>query len=68
VDAINKRYLTSFDETTFMIAYNFLNANDRKHELPRAGATKMYSELDSLMSKYDKEVAGNPYGTKFPAH
>jgi hypothetical protein len=68
VDAINKRYLTSFDETTFMIAYNFLNANDRKHELPRTGATKMYSELDSLMSKYDKEVAGNPYGTKFPAH
>jgi hypothetical protein len=64
VDAINNRYLTSFDENTFMIAYNFLNANGRKHNLPKAGATKMYSELDRLMSKYDEETTGDTYGTR----
>lgn len=56
IEAINNRYLTFFDETSFMIAYRFLQANGRKYELPRAGLVNTESELDRLMSKYDEAI------------
>ncbi len=55
IDAINRRYMTSFDETTFMIAYRFLEDNGKKHELPRTGIIGGGSELDRLMERYDQE-------------
>lgn len=56
IDAINNRYYTAFDETTFMIAYRFLEMNGKKHALPRAGVSRTSSELERLMNKYDDDV------------
>lgn len=53
VDAINDKYLTAFDETTFMIAYRFLEANKIHIDLPSQQVIKGGSELERLMSKYD---------------
>ncbi|MBO5509760.1 MAG: hypothetical protein J5962_04795 [Lachnospiraceae bacterium] len=57
IEAINNKYFTSFDDTTFMIAYNFLERNGRPHDLPRADVMRAESELDKLMSKYDEYVS-----------
>lgn len=56
IDAINNRYMTAFDETTFMIAYRFLQKNGKKHKLPTQGIVRTESELERLMSKYDEET------------
>lgn len=56
VDAINNKYLTAFDETTFMIAYRFLEANKIHIDLPSQQVVKGGSELERLMSKYDNEA------------
>ncbi|MGN0152084.1 MAG: hypothetical protein ACI39Q_06390 [Wujia sp.] len=61
VDAINNRYMTVFDETTFMIAYRFLESNGRKYELPHLGVMRNESEMDRLKRKYD-EAAENMAG------
>lgn len=53
VTRINNRYMSEFDESTFMIAYRFLEANGRKYELPHAGIVRNDSEIESLMDKYD---------------
>lgn len=55
IKAINDKYLTAFDETTFMIAYRFLEANGRKYNLPRVGLANTNSELDELQKKYDSK-------------
>lgn len=57
IDAINNKYFTSFDDTTFMIAYNFLERNGKHHDLPRADVMRAETELDRLMSKYDEYAA-----------
>lgn len=57
VDAINNRFLTSFDETTFMIAYRFLEQNGRHYELPRLGVVQNESPLEQLKRKYDEAEA-----------
>lgn len=56
VDAINDKYLTAFDEQTFMIAYRFLEANKVHIKLPSHTVLKGDSELDRLMHKYDEEA------------
>ncbi|MCM1286782.1 MAG: hypothetical protein NC240_00625 [Clostridium sp.] len=56
VDAINDKYLTAFDEQTFMIAYRFLEANKVHIKLPSHTVLKGDSELDRLMHKYDEET------------
>ncbi len=53
IDAINQRYLTSFDDSTFMIAYRFLEANGRHYELPHMGVMRNESDIDKLRHKYD---------------
>ena len=55
IDAINNRYYTAFDETTFMIAYRFLEVNGKKHSLPNSGVARTSSELERLMRKYDDD-------------
>lgn len=56
IEAINNKYYTAFDDTTFMIAYNFLNRNGRIHSLPKGGVVHNESELDKLMKKYDESL------------
>lgn len=53
IEDINIKFLTSFDETSFMIAYRFLEANGRKYKLPAFGLYRYESELDKLQRKYD---------------
>lgn len=53
VEAINRKYMTSFDEMTFMIAYRFLQANKVYIDLPASRAIKGESDLEKLMHKYD---------------
>ncbi len=53
VKAIKNRYMTMFDETTFMIAYRFLQSRGRNYQLPSAVITSSYSEIDRLKEKYD---------------
>lgn len=66
VDAINNKFLASFDETTFMIAYRFLEANGRNYELPSSGIIRNESELERLQRKYDEaqKEKSSPYKTK----
>ena len=55
IDAINNKYMTFFDENTFMIAYRFLEANGRRFKLPGLDVIRNESDLDRLMNKYDEE-------------
>lgn len=55
IDAINNKYMTFFDENTFMIAYRFLEANGRSFKLPGMDVIRNESDLDRLMNKYDAE-------------
>lgn len=51
---INDRFLTNFDELSFMIAYRFLEKNGKKYMLPQTGIVKMTTEIDELEKKYSK--------------
>ncbi len=64
IAAINNRYYTAFDETTFMIAYRFLEANGRRYEMPHLRAMHSESELDSLKRKYDETQDANVYADR----
>lgn len=57
VKAINDTYFTLFDETTFMLAYRFLEANNIKYPMPRVDLVRSDSVLDQLKAKYDQEAA-----------
>lgn len=49
---INERFLTNFDDLSFMIAYRFLESNGKKYSLPSSGVAMVDAELDSLKQKY----------------
>lgn len=53
VEAINNKFIMFFDETIFMIAYRFLEANGKKYDMPSPGVLKTESELERLKRKYD---------------
>lgn len=52
IKAVNDRFMTHFDDVSFMIAYRFLEENGKKYILPKSGVVQMYSELEELESKY----------------
>ena len=60
ISVINERYFSYFDETTFMIAYRFLESCGKHYDLPSMGIIRNESELDKLRRKYDESVAVNP--------
>lgn len=64
IDAINNKYLTYFDEATFMIAYRFLEANGYKYALPSASILRNESDLDKLQRKYDQASDASVEATK----
>ena len=53
VRAINDKYMTLFDEATFMIAYRFLQSRGRNYQLPSSSVAYHGSELEQLKEKYD---------------
>lgn len=56
IEAINNEYFSSFDETTFMVVYRFLEGASKKYNLPSLGIIRNESELDKLRKKYDRSV------------
>lgn len=57
IEEVNSRFYTNFDETTFMLAYRFMEANGRSYKLPEFGVSQYESEIDKLKRKYDDEGA-----------
>ncbi|MGN0368854.1 MAG: hypothetical protein ACI4EK_08745 [Wujia sp.] len=57
VNAINNRFFTNFDETTFMVAYRFLERHGYHYDLPHMDILKSTMDIDSLKDKYDREYA-----------
>lgn len=51
---INAKFLTNFDELSFMIAYRFLEKNGKKYKLPQTGIVKITTETDALEKKYSE--------------
>lgn len=50
---INNRYMTNFNDVSFMIAYRFLEENGKTYKLPSMGILKATSEIERLAEKYD---------------
>lgn len=55
ISSINEKYMTSFDDASFMFVYRLLEKKGFKYELPSAtiNYTNGTSEIDELMKKYD---------------
>lgn len=64
IEDINDRYFASFNETTFMVVYRFLESCGKKYELPSFGIIKNETELDILRRKYDQSVDAMGSGDK----
>lgn len=52
VAKINSRFLTNFDDVTFMLAHRYLESKGYKHELKSQELVVNESEIDSLLEKY----------------
>lgn len=59
VYAINNRYMTNFEESSFMVAYRFLQQNGKRFPLPKAGVVKVKTDLERLAEKYDSVDINN---------
>lgn len=55
---INSKFYTQFDESTFMIAYRFMEQKGKKYPLNLGEVVQGYSDIDDLLSKY--EQTGTP--------
>lgn len=62
INVINNKYMTNFDDNTFMIAYRFLEANGKKYSLGKVQILNTEQEFNDLRSKYDDAPAGTPMG------
>lgn len=60
INYTNNTYFTFFDDTSFMIAYRFLEKNGIKYDLPGSRILKSESSIESLKRKYDREVNSAP--------
>ena len=56
----DEMFLTSFDESCYMIAHRFLEANGYHYELPNMNIIKMNGGLSDLMEKYDNDKEKKP--------
>lgn len=55
VYAINNKYMTTFTEAGFMVAYRFLQRKGKLYDLPVANVFRVQTEIDDLTEKYDNE-------------
>ena len=56
IEYINNRYMTNFNDISFMIAYRFLENNGKTYKLPITDIVEATSEIDRLAEKYDESV------------
>lgn len=60
VERINRKYLTRFNETTFTIAYRFLETKGKKYPLSFAQVYSVNEEIDDLLEKYSDRRQTRP--------
>ena len=65
INAVNNKFMTNFDDNTFMIAYRFLEANGRKYSLGKVKILKADEELSDLKEKYDSPTGQGTTSTGF---
>lgn len=51
---INNKYYTRFDESSFMIAYRFMEQKGKRYHLNLVDVISGTEDIDSLLSKYDQ--------------
>lgn len=54
ISSINSKFMTNFDEITYMIAYRYLESLGLHHELDKTQVNRVDNTFDDLVSKYDK--------------
>lgn len=54
IEKINHKFMTSFDEITYMIAYRYLETLGLHHELQQTQLNRMDGTFDDLVHKYDQ--------------
>lgn len=54
IEKINHKFMTSFDEITYMIAYRYLETLGLHHELQETQLNRMDGTFDDLVHKYDQ--------------
>ena len=57
---INEKYLTNFDETTFMIAYRYMESKGKKYSFAFNQVLNTQEDIDELLSKYEGTPTGTP--------
>ena len=57
---INEKYLTNFDETTFMIAYRYMESKGKKYSFAFNQVLNTQEDIDELLSKYEGVPSGTP--------
>ncbi|MBP5462655.1 MAG: hypothetical protein J6Y20_11090 [Lachnospiraceae bacterium] len=57
---INEKYLTNFDETTFMIAYRYMESKGKKYSFAFGQVLNTQEDIDELLSKYEGVAEGTP--------
>jgi len=55
---INEKYLTNFDETTFMLAYRYMESKGKKYTFAFNQVLNTQEDIDELLSKYDQSGQG----------
>lgn len=53
INSINSKFMTNFDEITYMIAYRYLESLGLHHELDRTQVNRVDNTFDDLVSKYE---------------
>jgi len=54
INSINSKFMTNFDEITYMIAYRYLESLGLHHQLVETQINRVDDTFDDLVSKYDK--------------
>ena len=57
---INEKYLTNFDETSFMIAYRYMESKGKRYSFAFNQVLNTHEDIDELLSKYESEPSGTP--------
>lgn len=58
IDKVNQRFFTRFDETTFMIAYRFMEMRGRKYDLDKIQVLKNEADYEEAARRYDAMADG----------
>lgn len=53
IENINHKYLTNFDETSFMLAINYMESRGKRYKYGAPILTRMSSDIENLTRKYN---------------